>query len=76
MTGFRRLLRRNRFVISGLVLMMLVGCGAVSSPTTVPVGKALYHDPEGYFSITEEGQESPVIHGGDESPALLDKHPF
>lgn len=32
--------------------MTLVGCGAVSSPTTVPVGKALYHDPEGYFSIT------------------------
>ena len=52
MTSSHPLLRRNRFVISGLVLMMLVGCGAVSSPTTVPVGKALYHDPEGYFSIT------------------------
>jgi hypothetical protein len=28
------------------------------------------------YSFTEEGRESPVIHGGDESPTLLDKHLF
>jgi hypothetical protein len=52
MIGLRRLLRRYRFVSLGLVLMLLAGCGAVSSPSTVPAGKVLYHDPEGYFAIT------------------------
>jgi hypothetical protein len=52
MISFHRLLRRKSSVSLGLVLMTLVGCGAVSSPIPAAVGKMVYRDPEGYFTIT------------------------
>jgi hypothetical protein len=62
------------FVIGFLVVVLVVVAG---QSTESDGAVALFNLSLLVFgTLTEAGRESPVIHGGDESPSLLDKHPF
>jgi len=45
-------------------------------PASFVFSSVLYWAALTVAGIAEEGRESPVIHGGDASPALRDKHLF